>query len=429
MEAILNLILRFGFISRKQFRALLEEPLTSHQQLMDTLKERQWISPRDLQELEPLLESLEAISEGPPESRDPRMQEIHATAARVARSDSNVLILGESGVGKSRLARWIHTHSLRNKGPFVVVSCGSIPEALLESELFGVEKGAYTGASKTREGRFQKAGGGTLFLDEIGELPLNLQVKLLRAIQEKKVEPLGSGREVYVNVRLIAATNRDLEEDVREKRFREDLYFRLNVVPLLLPPLRERKQDIPLLFDFFMKEFEKKYGRIFIPEDPSLPEKLVNYPWPGNIRELENCLERLCVLSDDGNLKLKDLPPSVKQSLEEGKTKAPPGTGPEVRPGASNAYSESIYRSNGASSPPEADLTDAEFVRKNLRGAIEARRGLPTIAQAEEYLIRRALENTGGSVSKTAELLDVHRNTIRNKIQQYGIDRKSLENG
>ncbi|MBI40656.1 MAG: hypothetical protein CMF59_13740 [Leptospiraceae bacterium] len=419
MEAILNLILRFGFISRKQFRTLLDEPISSHRELMETLKERQWISPRDLQELEPLLESLEAIREGPPESRDPRMQEIHATAARVARSDSNVLILGESGVGKSRLARWIHTHSLRNKGPFVVVSCGSIPEALLESELFGVEKGAYTGASKTREGRFQKAGGGTLFLDEIGELPLNLQVKLLRAIQEKKVEPLGSGREVYVNVRLIAATNRDLEEDVREKRFREDLYFRLNVVPLLLPPLRERKQDIPLLFDFFLKEFEKKYGRIFIPEDPSLPDRLMNYPWPGNIRELENCLERLCVLSDDGSLRMKDLPPSVIHTLTD-VPKNGAGTDASAMAGTSPSASE---QSNRSSEP------DADFVRKNLQGAFEARRGLPTIAEAEEYLIRRALESSRGSISKTAELLDVHRNTVRNKIQQYGIDRKSLENG
>lgn len=422
MEAILNLILRFGFISRKQFRSLLDEPIETHQQLMDTLRERQWVSPRDIQELEPLLASLEAISEGPPESRDPRMQDIHATAARVARSDSNVLILGESGVGKSRLARWIHTHSLRNKGPFVVVSCGSIPEALLESELFGVEKGAYTGASRTREGRFQKAGGGTLFLDEIGELPLNLQVKLLRAIQEKKVEPLGSGREVYVNVRLIAATNRDLEEDVREKRFREDLYFRLNVVPLLLPPLRERKEDIPLLFDFFLKEFEKKYGRIFIPEDPMLPQKMADYPWPGNIRELENCLERLCVLSEDGNLKLKDLPPSLQKSLplvDSGK--------PDTRPETSKDRDMDPAAGNfGNTDGPGFSL---DFVRKSLQGAFEARRGLPTIAQAEEFLIRRALESTGGSVSKSAELLDVHRNTIRNKIQQYGIDRKSLENG
>ncbi|MEQ8349882.1 MAG: sigma-54 dependent transcriptional regulator [Leptospiraceae bacterium] len=422
MEAILNLILRFGFISRKQFRSLLDEPIETHQQLMDTLRERQWVSPRDIQELEPLLASLEAISEGPPESRDPRMQDIHATAARVARSDSNVLILGESGVGKSRLARWIHTHSLRNKGPFVVVSCGSIPEALLESELFGVEKGAYTGASRTREGRFQKAGGGTLFLDEIGELPLNLQVKLLRAIQEKKVEPLGSGREVYVNVRLIAATNRDLEEDVREKRFREDLYFRLNVVPLLLPPLRERKEDIPLLFDFFLKEFEKKYGRIFIPEDPMLPQKMADYPWPGNIRELENCLERLCVLSEDGNLKLKDLPPSLQKSLplvDSGK--------PDTRPETSKDRDMDPAAGNFGNTDGPGFSRD--FVRKSLQGAFEARRGLPTIAQAEEFLIRRALESTAGSVSKSAELLDVHRNTIRNKIQQYGIDRKSLENG
>lgn len=369
------------------------------------LAERQWVSARDMEELEPLLESLQTITEGPPESADPVMQEVHATAARVARSDSNVLILGESGVGKSRLARWIHNHSLRNKGPFVVVSCGSIPETLLESELFGVEKGAYTGASRTREGRFQKAGGGTLFLDEIGELPLNLQVKLLRAIQEKKVEPLGSGREVYVNVRLIAATNRDLEEDVKQKRFREDLYFRLNVVPMELPPLRRRREDIPLLFHFFLKEFEKRYGRIFLPEDPALPQRLMNYRWPGNIRELENCLERLCVLSEDGHLKTSDLPPGILKA---------------IYPDGDEGTSQSLE-------PAHRPLD--KHVHESLKGSFERKRGIPTLAEAEEYLIRRALEASEGNLGRAAELLDVHRNTVRNKINQYGIDRKSLEKG
>ncbi|MCB1138800.1 MAG: sigma-54-dependent Fis family transcriptional regulator [Leptospiraceae bacterium] len=409
MEAILNLILRFGFISRKQFRALLDNPPGNRAELLQALVQREWISPRDREELEPLLDSLEAISEGPPESADSAMQEVHATAARVAQSDSNVLILGESGVGKSRLARWIHNHSMRNKGPFVVVSCGSIPENLLESELFGVEKGAYTGASRSREGRFQKAGGGTLFLDEIGELPLNLQVKLLRAIQEKKVEPLGSGREVYVNVRLIAATNRNLEEDVRQKRFREDLYFRLNVVPMLLPSLRDRKEDIPLLFDFFLKEFEKKYGRIFVLEDPALPRKLMAYPWPGNIRELENCLERLCVLSEDGQLRARDLPAGIQKALS-GAEKGPRLFAKEDRP------------------PTMPEGREMSEIRSSLQGAFEKKRGLPSIAEAEEFLIRRALE-TAGSIGGAAELLDVHRNTIRNKIKQYGIDRRTLEKG
>ena len=232
------------------------------------------------------------------ETRNSQMKKIYELAKKVAPSSSTILILGESGTGKEVLAKYIHFCSKR-KGPFVTINCAAIPEELLEAELFGYEKGAFTGAIKSKPGKFEIANKGTLFLDEIGDLSLKLQAKLLRVIQEKQVERLGSDHSIKVDVRILAATNKDLEKEVQEGRFREDLFFRLNVIPIKLPPLRERKEDIPLLTQFFLKRICEREGI----EEKKLTSQaikaLLNYPWPGNIRELENFIERVVILSEN----------------------------------------------------------------------------------------------------------------------------------
>src|SRR5690606_38750480 len=227
----------------------------------------------------------------------PAFREVLNIAARVAAYPTTVLVTGESGTGKEAVARAIHRSSPRADHPFVAINCGAIPENLLESELFGHEKGAFTGAERAREGIFAEADGGTLFLDEIGELPQSLQVKLLRALQERRVRPVGGSREREVDVRLVAATARDLVEDVATHRFREDLYYRVNVVHLHLPPLRSRREDIPLLANPFLQRHAERLGIAAEPLEPEVPSLLVRYAWPGNVRELENVLERALVLS------------------------------------------------------------------------------------------------------------------------------------
>jgi len=241
-----------------------------------------------------------------------QMQELIALIKRIAASEATVLILGESGTGKELVARAIHQASVRANGPFVAVNCAAIPRDLIESELFGHLKGSYTGAVKDRKGRFQQAKGGTIFLDEVGELPLDLQPKLLRALQERVVEPLG-GVSTPIDVRVVAATNVDIEAAVAKKQFREDLYYRLAVVPLNLPPLRNRREDIPVLFSHFLK----KYGHS---EDVTVTDKamecLKNYNWPGNVRELENVVERMLVLCPSSVIEASHLPPQVRLNSE-----------------------------------------------------------------------------------------------------------------
>ncbi|NPB07281.1 MAG: GAF domain-containing protein [Aquificae bacterium] len=233
---------------------------------------------------------------------------------KIARTDSTVLILGESGTGKSLVAKAIHYESPRRDGPFITVNCAAIPESLLEAELFGYEKGAFTGAYSSKKGKFELADGGTLFLDEIGDLPLSLQAKLLRALQEKEIEPLGSEKTVKVDVRIVAATNKDLRKLVKEGKFREDLYYRLNVVELRVPPLRERREDVPLLIEYYLRQFNEKYQkRVRI--SPKAMKLLLEYHWPGNVRELANLVERLVILSD-GEVGPEDLPEHVKKRDE-----------------------------------------------------------------------------------------------------------------
>ena len=228
---------------------------------------------------------------------------------KVAETDSTVLITGESGTGKSLIAKAIHFLSHRKDSPFVTINCAAIPETLLEAELFGYEKGAFTGAHSSKKGKFELAQGGTIFLDEIGDMPLSLQAKILRVLQDREIEPLGSEKVVRVDVRIIAATNRDLYELVTQGKFREDLYYRLSVIPIHIPPLRERKDDIPLLVEHFLDIYNKKYGKN-LRIAPDAMEALIEYDWPGNIRELENTIERLVVMNDR-TVKGTDLPPHI----------------------------------------------------------------------------------------------------------------------
>jgi two-component system response regulator HydG len=247
----------------------------------------------------------------------PRMKEIARLLVLVSPSEATVLLLGETGTGKELVAQAIHLNSHRRQGPFVVVNCAALPETLLESELFGHEKGAFTGATAKKEGRFLLAHQGTLFLDEIGELQPSTQAKILRVLQNREFEPLGSTRTLKVDVRIIAATNRNLESMVQQGTFRDDLYYRLHVFPVMVPALRERLEDLPLLIDFFLNRFREKYHRPVQALAPEVLQTFRLYPWPGNIRELENTLERGIILCQGETLSLADLPPQLQSLARE----------------------------------------------------------------------------------------------------------------
>jgi two-component system response regulator HydG len=247
----------------------------------------------------------------------PRMKEIARLLELVAPSEATVLLLGETGTGKELVAQAIHLSSRRSQGPFIVVNCAALPETLLESELFGHEKGAFTGATAKKEGRFLLAHQGTLFLDEIGELQPSTQAKILRVLQNREFEPLGSNRALKVDVRIIAATNRNLETMVQQGTFRDDLYYRLHVFPITLPPLRERLDDLPLLAEFFLKRFQEKYHRPMKTLSPEVLQAFHRYSWPGNIRELENTLERGIILCQGEVLSLSDLPLPLQRLARE----------------------------------------------------------------------------------------------------------------
>ncbi len=303
----------------------------------------------------------------------PKMKNLLETLAMVAPSDATVLIMGESGTGKEVIANAIHHNSPRAGEPFIKVSCAALPETLLESELFGHEKGAFTGAVARREGRFQLAHGGSIFLDEVGEMSPALQTKLLRVLQEKEFEPLGGARTVKVDIRVIAATNRDLEREVKEGRFREDLYYRLNVVPIVLPPLRERREDIPLLADHFLALFREKNGKPIKAISGKALDLLVRYDWPGNVRELENVIERAVILCRDEVLVPADLPPQIRMLSEQ-----------------------------------EGD--DPPAIRSGM-----------SLDEMERALIVKTLDETGGNRTRAAEILGINRRTLQNKLRQYGL--------
>jgi two-component system response regulator HydG len=300
---------------------------------------------------------------------DGAMAEVVETLRRVAPTEATLLILGESGTGKELAANAVHENSPRSGAPFVAVNCAAIPETLLESELFGYEKGAFTGAVGRKEGKIASAHGGTLFLDEVAEMPPPLQAKMLRFLQEREIQPLGSSTTRVVDVRIVAATNRDLEEEVRQGNFREDLYYRLNVVPVRVPPLRERREDIPLLVQTFFETYREKHRQEVKSISPEAVALLREQPWPGNVRELENSIERAVVLCRGDMLGVEDLFPGQPPSTGEG-TLADP------------------YRS-----------------------------GL-TLKEAEMELIRLALERAGGNKTRAARDLGVSRQTLINRLKE-----------
>jgi two-component system nitrogen regulation response regulator GlnG len=320
------------------------------------------------------------------------MVETFKTIGRVARSDANALILGESGTGKELVARAIHYYSERREKPFVAVNMSAIPSELVEAELFGHERGAFTGAQDARLGRFRDAQGGTLLFDEIGDLPLALQTKLLRVLQEREVTPVGDPRPVRVDVRILAATHQDLAAAVRNKTFREDLYFRLNVVPIYIAPLRERKEDIPLLVEHFVERFSRELS---VPKrwpTEAALRLLSNHSWPGNVRELENAIKRALVLASG-------------EVITE----------------------EDIRGATEASEPKAADWTD--LVRSEFTEMLDAPDGVPEqgpywsfVERVERAVIAVALRRSSGNQIQAARLLGINRNTLRRKIVELGVD-------
>ena len=317
------------------------------------------------------------------------LAEVLRVLAKVAPTDSTVLVTGESGTGKELLVRALHANSRRAGKPFVPVNCGAIPRELLESELFGHEKGAFTSAVRTRQGRFELAEGGTIFLDEIGEMDLSLQVKILRALQEKEYERVGGDKTLKADVRIVAATNRDLETEVAAGRFREDLYYRLNVIPLHLPPLRERGQDILLLADYFLGRFCRQKSRPTLTFSPEARGLVLSYPWPGNVRELENFMERLSILCDSEVVGIEDLPRKILDHAGV----APP--------------------------PPPVALAEAGFRWPTLADLAEKSMGLKDFMDTlEEKLLIEALGKASGVKNQAAELLGIKRTTLIEKLKK-----------
>ncbi len=314
-------------------------------------------------------------------ARSPRMLDIFDTIRKIAEFKTTVLITGESGSGKELIARAIHFNSPRAQKPFIAINCSAIPEALLESELFGYMKGSFTGASRDKKGLFEEATGGTLFLDEVGDLPASLQVKLLRAIQEEEIRRVGASQIIKIDVRIITATLKNLQEEIKKGTFREDLFYRLNVLPIHLPPLRERKEDIPPLAEAFLKKFNKELQKKIERITPEAMQFLMDYSWPGNVRELENTIERSMVLESGLTLNAEHLPDVVRNM--------------EINPAIRAAASELSIKK--------------------------------MMVIMEQELIKKALEKTNGNRTWAAKLLEISHRALLYKIKRYGLERYMLE--
>ncbi|MBI2897237.1 MAG: sigma-54-dependent Fis family transcriptional regulator [Deltaproteobacteria bacterium] len=313
--------------------------------------------------------------------QSPSMMEVYGLLERVADTPSTVLLTGESGTGKELIATALHENSSRRDKPFIRVNCAAIPKDLIESELFGYEKGAFTGAVTSKPGRFELAHGGTLFLDEIGEIPVEMQVKLLRALQESEFERVGGIKTIKVDVRLITATNRDLKQGIGEGSFREDLFYRLNVVNIHLPPLRERTGDIPLLIEHFVRRFNEKLGKKIEGVMPEAMAQLVAHEWPGNIRELENVLERCILFCDTNRIGEPELPAEVRQPMDR-------------------------------QAPEALGMDQPTSLKEKVREAAE---------RVERELIVRALKQTGNNVTHAARLLKISRKSLQMKMKDFGL--------
>jgi len=324
------------------------------------------------------------------------MQDVVATAATVAKSNATVLIRGETGTGKELVAGVLHYNSNRAKGPFIKVNCGALSEGLLESELFGHVRGAFTGAAEDRIGRFELARGGTIFLDEVGSIGERLQVKLLRVLQEKEFERVGGTKTIQVDVRIVAATNMNLEERMTRRAFREDLFYRLNVIPILIPPLRTRREDIPFLAEHFLEKYNKEYDKDVTQMSREVMDALLEYPWPGNVRELESCIERAIVLSASTAISMDLLPVNVRSV----QAAAPP---------------------QGAAGPPEEVISN---LVENLRTAYQgAASGLyaRVISRVEKAMLTQVLESNDYVRTRAAKELGLSRNTLSKKMKQHGL--------
>lgn len=377
---------------------LVQEWPTTHAEFNDTIR------------------SLQALLEAPPlagqtshslrglSGNSRSIRTIRQMIERVADSDSTVLILGESGTGKEVIARSIHQASSRRNGNFVPVNCGAIPAELLESELFGHEKGAFTGALNTRQGRFELAAGGTLFLDEIGDMPTAMQVKLLRVLQEHTFERVGSNRTIKCDVRIIAATHRDLEKEIAENRFREDLYYRLNVFPIEVPPLRERADDIPILMEDLIARNKGK-GMVSLRFTAAALRVLVEYDWPGNVREMSNLIERLAILNPNGLVDWDDLPEKLRRNCHK------PVFDP-VSFDSPNSPIERFQESIQESCSPEQLIAKLPDDGINIK---EYLNGL------EHQLICQAMEKCGGVVTHAARRLNLRRTTLVEKLRKHGL--------
>ncbi len=320
--------------------------------------------------------------------------DVYSVIERVAGTPTTVLVTGESGTGKELVARALHENSTRKDAPFIKVNCAAIPKDLMEAELFGYERGAFTGAVAAKPGRFELASGGTLFLDEIGELPVDMQVKLLRVLQESEFERVGGIKTMKVDVRLVAATNRDLKREITQGAFRDDLYYRLNVVPIALPALRERKSDIPVLVEHFVKKFNARLGKSITGLDEAAMQRLTAHGWPGNIRELENVIERAVLFADGATIVVNDLSDELR--------------GPRAsRPDSSQT-----------STPPAPEVAVASS-SDGLKEQVKA-----AMTKLERDLIERALLSTNGNVTHAARLLKISRKGLQLKMKELGLREK-----
>jgi transcriptional regulator with GAF, ATPase, and Fis domain len=315
----------------------------------------------------------------------------------VAATDVTVLICGESGAGKELVARAIHERSAhRREGDFIAMNCAALPSELIESELFGHEKGAFTGAAGQRKGKFESASGGTIFLDEIGDMSLNTQAKLLRVLEERKIERLGGSHSIPIDVRVVSATNRDLGAAVAEEKFRADLYYRLRVVQIDLPPLRARREDVPMLAENFLHTYAKRYQLKCVEISPDAMKRLVAYDWPGNVRELRNAIERSAVLADGRSLRPEDLPEEI------------------ISAEARQKPAETFQRSLPAKTAEAAEFLPVPY----LEDFREARR------EFERAYIERVLTETGGNVTRAAERVGMHRQSLQQKLKDLGLTRR-----
>jgi DNA-binding NtrC family response regulator len=354
------------------------------------------VKTRELNSRAPRLQTSLTAHDGPGKfglvGRSPQLESVFGVIEKVADTPSTVLITGESGTGKELIARALHANSSRKDGPFIKINCAAIPKTLMESELFGYEKGAFTGAVGSKPGRFELADTGTLFLDEIGEIPVEMQVKLLRVLQESEFERVGGIKTLKVDVRLVTATNRDLQKEVAAGNFREDLFYRLNVVPIHLPPLRERTGDIPLLVEHFVGKFNERLKKNITHVEDAALARLVQHPWQGNIRELENVLERTILFCEGTAILARDLPPELQA--------------PALAPPAA-AHADAPARVLDASvSRPDGSLK--EMVRHETE-------------RLERELIQRALDETGGNVTQAARKLKISRKSLQNKMKEFGL--------